>query len=184
MGDYNDEYSDDFWLDIIAYDDDCVDFPEYHDPGDEDTDNLDYFKKWTRLSADDIDVSITTDSTGSYLLRRCKEEFTTISSRVLSRANAAGESTVSISFVLNLFVMPLVPILRDCMNSSIADIDVPSTDADVIEFIRCLVILSFYGVTPTNFFDKENEEFYPIARDRSHDTFKQFYIVINCVHLR
>ena len=172
MVDRDGDLEDDFWLDILGFDDGWMDFPENNNGEDDDLSSEGLFTKWKRQNTGDIDVSITTEGTGAFILRRCKAEFEVISSRVSSLAAADGVP-VTISFILNLFVLPLVPILKACMNATIAAGEEPSTKADVIEFMRTLALLSFYRDTPTNFFDKRYDAFYPLARDRSQSIFKQ-----------
>ena len=81
---------------------------------------------------------------------------------------------MTLSFVANQFLLPLVPVINTCMNSGIHGGDesmTPVSTDDVIEFIRCLIVMSFYRETPTNFFSNRYESFYPYAQDRSHPTF-------------
>ena len=60
MAEEND-FLDPSWVDILAFDDAWVDYPEAVDSGDDGDGNNDhFFKKWKRVNNDDLNFSVST----------------------------------------------------------------------------------------------------------------------------
>ena len=88
--------------------------------------------------------------------------------------------TSSLSEVVNLFISPLVSVLRDAVNTRVKTKKERVRDADVAEFIRGLAIMSFYRVTHTTLFS--NPTAFPPANSLNESAFLKVLAGLNVVN--
>lgn len=148
------------------------DLPVCESESEDEAEETALFSKWSYLNELD-EVSITTDNHDHLLLRVAKEEMAEVARRV---KGALGTTAPTRSAVANIFLKDLVPVLVSAMNASIPSGDDATErfgEGDVVEFIRCLAIMSFYRETPSNFFNTALADAYPAASTRSQATFRR-----------
>lgn len=138
------------------------------------------FTRWTHLPTPGVtDISIESDeSVDAFLLKIAQVEMSMVADNVTGdlRGKPANASSI-----LNVFMRKLVPLLADiigrCDQDGDRDNEAPGADCvselEVVEFIKCLCLLSVYRTTPTNFFDGDLEWLYPVAADRSQPIFSR-----------
>jgi hypothetical protein len=130
---------------------------------------------WSPVTVDSFETEIAVDNVDDYLLKKARAEAEIVSNRLMSRMfgrrNRRRNSVVPID-TLKLFMQPaLLGHLKSFINRSTLD---QISSAELIQFIKVELLLSFYTCTPGKFFDVANERHYPsgtagITKQRYHE---------------
>ena len=102
----------------------------------------------------------------TFLLNTFIEEINVICNRVLTKIDTTENIMMQVA---GLFLDPVMSGWVDAANAGTTPDDALLTDVDMYHFIQTLAYLSFYGKTPTVFFN--NEDAFPPASFLSHSLF-------------
>jgi hypothetical protein len=80
-------------------------------------------------------------------------------------------STMSLNNIISLFVSPLIPVIISAVNAAAATNEETIGINEAINFIRCLIALSYYRVTQSVLFEKSHV--FPLASTLNEDDFKK-----------
>lgn len=119
---------------------------------------------WSHVAVDSYETTIAVDNVDEYLLKKARPEAEIVTTRLMSRMfgrrNRRRDSVVPID-TLQLFLQPaMLGHLKSFINRSIMD---QMSSAELIQFVKIELLLSFYTCTPGRFFDVANEKLYPSA---------------------
>ena len=108
------------------------------------------------------------DEIDSKLLSIFIEEIRHINNVVTQQTKCASKS---LNNIISLFVSPLIPVIISAVNVTAAsNLETIGID-EAINFIRCLIALSYYRVTQTVLFGKKHV--FPLASTLNEDQFKK-----------
>lgn len=128
-----------------------------------------FFTNWRRIRTDDVNVTVSRGGgVHQLLLETAQKEMASVAQGILHHIGGRDPTP---STIVDIFISPLVPVVREAMQASLDENEEEITYADVCEFIHCLSVLSFFGVTPSVFFDPKYGEWYPAAAERNRLTF-------------
>ena len=68
----------------------------------------------------------------------------------------------SLHKIMDIFLEPMIHVIVRACNSSVISVTETIDYKDAVHFIRCLIALSIYRVTPNNFFQKKH--LFPLAK--------------------
>lgn len=155
-------------LGFNAGEDESISEEEYDDNEGQLNDTL--YSRWRRVPLENVPVSISRNGIQDFLLKTAQKEMKEVSRRLI---RSLGTLDATPSNVCSILLTPLLAVLKSAMRRTSTEDTVDISDSDVVEFIRSLIILSFYSETPTNFFNEELREYFPLAGDRCHSTFRK-----------
>ena len=79
----------------------------------------------------------------------------------------------SINEILSLFIGPLMHVIVSMVNSSSQSL----SEIDAVHLVQCIIALSFYWVTPSNFFT--NHTVFPLSSQLDFTTFQKVVLAYN-----
>jgi hypothetical protein len=138
----------------------------------DDDDNVDNNDGW-KHDYNNFEILLTKeDPVEKMLTKILKEEIRHIE-RVIMQLTING----SLNEIVNLFLSPLIPVIVGAVNASASDNREKINNEDAAHFIRCIIALHIYRVTPSKFFQKES--LFPLAKELNQNRFQKVLYQLN-----
>jgi hypothetical protein len=141
---------------------------------DDDDDSATLIDGWLH-DYNNFDVLLSTEDPVDNLLTLVLEEEIRHIFNVVSRETNHG----TLNEIASLVIKPLIPVIVQATNSSVKGCSSKGkvSNKDAAHFIRCLIALSIYRVSPNKFFSKKH--LFPLAKDLNENLFKKVYNRLN-----
>ncbi len=156
------------WEDVVQ--------PNEHESDDEDDeesfydddDEFELIDGWLH-EYNNYDIQLTKDDPVDELLNTVfKEEV-----RHVEKTTRKLTDSCSLNEIMNLFLSPLVTVIVRAANASAISSSEKINNDDAANFIRCLIALSIYRVTPSKFFQKHR--LFPVSKELNKNQWQKVF---------